>query len=151
MNTVANSALKPDPRNVCVGDTLPRLESGAITRHRIALYAHGSGDINPIHVDSDFASSKAGLPDVIVHGMFSMGYLSRVVTDWAGPNSVRSIENRFQSMLAVKESLSCTGTVTAVEPAPGGALVTVQLVAESANGTTISTATAVAFVADKHA
>jgi acyl dehydratase len=146
MNTATNSSAGSDFGSVRVGDSLPPLESGVITRHRIALYAHGSGDINPIHVDSDFACSKAGLPDVIVHGMFSMGYLSRVVTEWAGPNSVRSIENRFQAMLPVMESLSCTGTVTAVEQASGGALVTIQLVAEGSNGATISSATAVAFV-----
>jgi acyl dehydratase len=36
--------------DLTVGTTLPPLHTGPITRHRVAMYAHGSGDLNPIHV-----------------------------------------------------------------------------------------------------
>ena len=49
-----------------VGDQLPTLEFGVITRHILALYCGGSGDHNPIHVDRDFAKA-AGYDDVFAH------------------------------------------------------------------------------------
>ena len=42
-----------------VGDELPEHTCGPITRHTLALYCGGSGDHNPIHVDSDFAKKAA--------------------------------------------------------------------------------------------
>lgn len=124
------------------GERLPNLESGVITRHRVAMYMHGSGDTNPIHVDSDFAREKAGLPDCIVHGMYSMGLFGRLLAAWGGPGSVKSIETRFAAMLPVKESLSCEGWVEGVEPSLSGCLATVALKASKADGTIIATGTA---------
>ena len=39
--------------------------------------------MNPIHQDEQVAKS-VGLPDVISHGMLTMGRAIQVVTDWAG-------------------------------------------------------------------
>lgn len=130
-----------------VGTALPPIATGTITRHRVALYMHGSGDTNPIHVDSDFAREKAGLPDCIVHGMYSMGLFGRLLAAWGGPGSVRSLETRFAAMLPVKESLLCEGTVEALEPAEGGALAQVALKATRSDGSLIAQGTARVFVA----
>lgn len=133
--------------DLTVGTTLPPLHTGPITRHRVAMYAHGSGDLNPIHVDPDFARDKAKLPDVIVHGMYSMGMLSRLLTQWAGAGSVRSIETRFAAMLPVKASLHCEGVIEAVEATEGGSLVTVKLAAAQADGSAVASGSAQVFVA----
>ncbi|MBC7941624.1 MAG: dehydratase [Chitinophagaceae bacterium] len=137
----------PQPLDLSIGATLPPLSTGPITRHRVALYAHGSGDLNPIHVDPDYARQQAGLPDVIVHGMYSMGQLSRLLTRWAGPDSVRSIETRFAAMLPVMASLECNGVVEAMQPVDGGSLVTVKLVATQGDGMAVATGSAQVFVA----
>ena len=42
------------------------------TRETLVAYANASGDQNPIHQDEAFAKS-VGLPDVIAHGMWTMG------------------------------------------------------------------------------
>jgi acyl dehydratase len=123
--------------------------TGVITRHRVAMYMHGSGDTNPIHVDSDYAREQAGLPDCIVHGMYSMGLFGRLLACWGGPGSVRSIETRFSAMLPVKESLDCQGVVEAVEPAPGGSLVRVKLTATKSDGQLIASGQAQVFLAAK--
>ena len=52
-----------DMKQLAVGDTLPAIEFGPISRHTLALYCGGSGDLNPIHVDSDFAKAS-GYEDV---------------------------------------------------------------------------------------
>ena len=43
-----------------------------VGRETLVAYANASGDQNPIHQDEDFARS-VGLPDVIAHGMWTMG------------------------------------------------------------------------------
>ena len=136
-----------DLLDLSIGAALPPLHTGPITRHRVAMYAHGSGDLNPVHVDPDYAREQAGLPDVIVHGMYSMGQLSRLLTRWAGPDSVRAIETRFAAMLPVKASLQCEGVIEAVQPTDGGSLVTVKLSATQGDGATVATGSAQVFVA----
>lgn len=67
---------------ISVGQELPTLES-TFTRADLTAYALASGDMNPIHQDEEVAKS-VGLPDVIAHGMLTMGRAIRVVTDWVG-------------------------------------------------------------------
>jgi acyl dehydratase len=133
--------------DLTIGSALPSLHTGPITRHRVAMYAHGSGDLNAIHVDSDYAREKAGLPDVIVHGMYSMGMLSRLLTQWAGPGSVRSIETRFATMLPINASLNCVGVIEALQETNEGSLVTVRLAATQPDGSPVATGSAQVFLA----
>ena len=51
-----------------VGAELPARTLPPITRTALALYAGGSGDHNPLHVDIDYARA-AGMEDVFAHGM----------------------------------------------------------------------------------
>ena len=57
--------------SVSVGDTFGPTEV-AVERETLVAYANASGDQNPIHQDEAFAKS-VGLPDVIAHGMWTMG------------------------------------------------------------------------------
>jgi len=54
-----------------------------VSRETLVGYAAASLDQNPIHQDEAFARS-VGLPDVIAHGMWTMGASATVVADWAG-------------------------------------------------------------------
>ena len=63
-----------------VGDELPTIGK-FFTRAQLVAYAHALGDMNPIHQDESVAKS-VGLPDVIAHGMLTMGAAIQVVTDW---------------------------------------------------------------------
>ncbi len=68
--------------DVAVGDALPHVTIH-IDRARLVQYAGASLDRNRIHWDERFATA-VGLPDVIAHGMFTMGAAVTLVTDWAG-------------------------------------------------------------------
>lgn len=67
---------------VSVGDALDPV-TVHVDRARLVEYAAASGDRNPIHWDDRFATA-VGLPDVIAHGMFTMGAASQVLSAWAG-------------------------------------------------------------------
>lgn len=75
-----SAALKRDPTcEPIVGDQLPVLVRGPISRGALALFAGASNDHFFIHTDSDYAKS-AGLPDVIASGMLIMAYLGHLLT-----------------------------------------------------------------------
>lgn len=93
-----------------VGDPLPAVTFGPISRATLALYAGASGDHNPIHIDSDMAR-RAGMPDVFAQGMLSFGVLARVPSEWAGPDRLRSFAARFVSMTQVHDLITCAGEV----------------------------------------
>ena len=72
-----------------------------VGRDTLVAYANASGDQNPIHQDEEFARS-VGLPDVIAHGMWTMGAASPVVADWVGgAGRVEQFRTRFTSMVVV--------------------------------------------------
>ncbi len=68
--------------DVTVGEELPA-RTVHVDRATLVQYAGASLDRNRIHWDERFATS-VGLPDVIAHGMFTMGSAIEIVSDWAG-------------------------------------------------------------------
>ncbi|HEY5852842.1 MAG TPA: MaoC/PaaZ C-terminal domain-containing protein [Aldersonia sp.] len=94
------------------GDTLT-LEAPKITRTALALYAGDSGDHNPVHIDVD-ACHAVGIPDVFAHGMLSMAYLGRLLTDQFAQERIRSFGVRFSAITPVNSTPTCTGTVVDV-------------------------------------
>ncbi len=60
-------------------------------------YAKASGDYNPIHVDENVAK-LAGLPGIIVHGLCTMAFASKVVIDRlcdGDPHRLQRLRARF--------------------------------------------------------
>ncbi|MCW0190637.1 MAG: MaoC/PaaZ C-terminal domain-containing protein [Rhodococcus sp.] len=96
------------------GDILPSLELPEISRTTLALYAGASGDHNPMHIDLDVARS-GGMDDVFAHGMLSMAYLGRLLTNYVPQERIRTYSVRFASITPLHAKPTCTGTVTKVE------------------------------------
>jgi acyl dehydratase len=73
----------------------------AVGRQTLVAYAAASGDQNPIHQDESFARS-VGLPDVIAHGMWTMGAAGTAVEQWAGDGGrVVEFGTRFTAPVVV--------------------------------------------------
>ncbi|MCU1640127.1 MAG: MaoC-like dehydratase [Nocardia sp.] len=117
-----------------VGTELPPLQIRAISRTTLALFAGASGDHNPMHIDLDVAKS-AGLDDVFVHGMLSMAYLGRLLTNWVPQQSIRSYSVRFAAITPVHGKPTATGKVTAIEEVDGERRATLALVVTLDDGT----------------
>lgn len=98
-----------------------------VDRATLVQYAGASLDRNPIHWDERFARS-VGLPDVIAHGMFTMGAAIGLVSDWAG-DAGRVVEygTRFTKPVVVPHDggadIEVSGVVTALDEAAGRATV----------------------------
>lgn len=116
----------PHLDNVSIGQELPPLRLPPVTRTTLALFAGASGDHNPIHIDIDFAKS-AGMPDVFAHGMLSMAYLSRFLTQWAPQTQLRQFSVRFAAITPVGAELTCTGKVAELTEGGGEALARLEI------------------------
>jgi len=99
--------------DVEVGQELPPLAIH-ISRESLVRYTGASLDRNRIHWDERFARS-VGLPDVIAHGMFTMGSVINVVSDWVG-DAGRIVEygTRFTKPVVVPYESGADVVVTAV-------------------------------------
>ena len=87
------------------------------TRLDLVKYAGASGDFNVIHWN-DRLATKAGLPGVIAHGMYTMAQAGRYVTELAGgdPGRVTEFSVRFSAMVPVPDddegaAIEVSGTV----------------------------------------
>ncbi len=96
-------------------------------------YAGASGDFNPIHIDPEFAKS-VGLPNNILHGLYSMAQVARAAEEAAGgdPRSLKKLSVQFRGMGAPEQEIVVSGTVAEAD----GSAVVVELVAEQ-NGNQI--------------
>jgi len=127
---------------VTVGFELPSKEF-QITRESLVRYAGASGDFNVIHWNERIAR-EVGLPDVIAHGMLTIGLAIQVVTDWLDdPSALVDYGCRFTRPVVVPDDgvgarLLVTGTVTAIEDD----IATVTLKAVCAETTVLGKATA---------
>ena len=78
-------------------------------------YAGASGDFNPIHIDPEFAK-QVGLPQNILHGLYSMAQVARAQVAAAGgdPRSLKRLEVQFRGMGIPELEIVVTGTVESV-------------------------------------
>ena len=100
--------------NASVGDKIPALVIGPITRSTLALYAGASGDHNPIHIDLDFAK-ESGMKDVFAHGMLIMAYLGKAVTNIVPQSNLKNFSVRFSSITNIGDILTCSGKVKKID------------------------------------
>jgi acyl dehydratase len=98
-----------------VGDAVPelRVTPDKYLPHR---YAGASGDFNPIHIDPEFAKA-VGLPNNILHGLYSMGLVARANTALAGddPRALKRLSVQFRGMGAPETEIVVSGTVKSVD------------------------------------
>lgn len=71
-----------------IGDSVATLRSEPIGRMNIAYMAVAMRDPNPVHVEDDFAR-QTGMPGVIAHGTFVLGYAGAMLTRAFGVDALR--------------------------------------------------------------
>ncbi|MRH90579.1 (R)-hydratase [Nocardia sp. SYP-A9097] len=129
--------------DVTVGDELPA-RIVQLTRGDLVNYAGVSGDANPIHWHDEVAG-LVGLPDVIAHGMLTMGLGAGFVTGWLGdPGAITWYGVRLSNYTVVEAAsagtVEFTGRIKSVNPETRSAVVVI--VAKSAGRKIFGLATA---------
>jgi len=99
---------------IAVGDELP------VLRRRIDLvdmvaYAGATWDWHRLHYDPEYLRERR-LDAPVVDGQALGAYLAEQVQDWAGPDGlIRRLRFRFSEMVFAGDTITCHGTVTAVD------------------------------------
>jgi acyl dehydratase len=113
---------------VAVGDQLP-VHHARLSRGDLVNYAGVAGDANPIHWDETIAK-LAGLPDVIAHGMLTMGLGAGFVSAWSGdPGAVTRYSIRLSAPAVVSAAegadIEYSGRIKSLDPATRSGVVIV--------------------------
>lgn len=129
--------------DLAVGDELPTRVT-QLTRGDLVNYAGVAGDVNPIHWHDDVAA-LTGLPDVIAHGMLTMGLGAGFVTGWLGdPGAVTRYGVRLSNYTVIDArssgSVEFSGRIKSLDPETRTAVVVI--VAKSAGRKVFGLATA---------
>ncbi|GJF11722.1 (R)-hydratase [Mycolicibacterium cyprinidarum] len=110
----------PTFEDVKVGEELPTRHT-RLSRGDLVNYAGVAGDANPIHWDEDIAK-LAGLPDVIAHGMLTMGLGAGFASAWSGdPGAVTRYAVRLSQPAIVSATegtdIEFSGRIKSLDPA----------------------------------
>jgi acyl dehydratase len=109
----------PSFEDVKVGDQLPAHHT-RLSRGDVVNYAGVAGDANPIHWDEGIAK-LAGLPDVIAHGMLTMGLGAGFASAWSGdPGAVTRYSVRLSQPAIVSAAegadIEFSGRIKSLDP-----------------------------------
>ena len=131
---------------VSVGDRRELEVVDNLTRTQIVQYAGASGDFNPIHTDSVYATQVAGYPSVFAHGMLTMAMTGRLLTDWLGDGVLTSFGGRFKAQVWPGDSLVAVATVVAVDQRDGRSNAQLEVETRNQAGEVVFEGTASAWV-----
>jgi len=114
-------------------------QSKHITQEKITKNAEASLDFNPIHIDPDWCKkvNLLGKGTTIAHGMMTMSFMGKIVTDWAysGGGFLNSLECKF--VYSVRPGDDITSHARVIEKHPrkdGESFVVLELWCENQNG-----------------
>jgi acyl dehydratase len=111
--------------DVSIGNELPHLVV-PLTRSLIVATALATRDYQEVHHDPDLARER-GSQDIIMNILTTNGFVGRFVTDWAGPDAViRSVKVRLGVPNYPGDTMTITGTVSAIDAAARMATISVQ-------------------------
>lgn len=93
-----------------IGDSLEDKTLEPVSRMDLIKYSGASGDFNPIHT-IDEEASKAGLPGIIAHGMWTMGNLTNLFTDYYEEGFIQDYRIRFSGMVFLQDIITLKALV----------------------------------------
>lgn len=128
---INRKSLKPGDINV--GDAIKPMNL-ALTHTIIASTAIASRDFMPVHHDKDYAL-KQFAPDIFLNILSSNGYVSRFLTDWAGPECwIKKINIKLGVPAVPNQVLKFTGTVLSKKEENGECVIEVSVQAANDSG-----------------
>lgn len=91
--------------------------SKTITETDIILFAGLSGDLNPVHINADYAATTQ-FGQRIAHGMLTASLISTIVgMKLPGEGAIYlSQSTRFRAPVFIGDTVTATATVTALDP-----------------------------------
>lgn len=98
----------------------------------VQKFAELSGDENPIHVDPDYVDEESHFDNPVVHGVFILGTVSDLLTEFEGEIVLINISSTFVEPVYHGEEHTVTCTIT--ETSGDGTKATVSFSVENGEG-----------------
>ncbi|HTO84019.1 MAG TPA: MaoC family dehydratase, partial [Methylomirabilota bacterium] len=94
--------------------------SRTVTEADIVLFSGVSGDVNPVHMDQEFAKQTM-FKGRIAHGMLTASFISTVLgTKLPGPGCVYISQNlKFKAPVRIGDTVKARVTVTGIDKVRG--------------------------------
>lgn len=109
-----------------------------VSQEFIDRYAVASLDLNPVHIDPDWAARAQvfGRPVTVLHGMGTMSLMTAVVTrNWGATAPIRKMRSKFTKPVWVDQDITLQGKVRDVHVlTPGHNYVVVEVKATDSEG-----------------
>ncbi|MFZ7944671.1 MaoC family dehydratase [Neobacillus sp. 19] len=93
-----------------VGEPVKEIQLEPVSRMDLIKYSGASGDFNPIHT-IDEEARNAGLPGIIAHGMWTMGNLAKLFTDYYEDGFIQDYSIRFKGMVFLNDVITLQATL----------------------------------------
>jgi len=98
-------------------------QSKHITQEKITKNAEASLDFNPIHIDPEWCKkvNLLGKGTTIAHGMMTLSFMGKIVTDWAYPGGalLKSLEGKFVYSVRPEDDITTHAKVIEKHPRTG--------------------------------
>jgi len=105
-----------------VGEELPPFTDKPLTVTDFVRYQGASGDMNPIHHDTEFAQ-HSGFPTPFAVGMLQAGVLATYLTDRFGASAVRRFKVQWKEQAWPGDVLTYSAVVVGTRQEDGRSLV----------------------------
>jgi len=106
-------------KEINLGYDLPSI-SKHITQEKITKNAEASLDYNPIHIDPEWCKkiNLLGKGTTIAHGMMTLAFMGKVVTDWLYPGGgfLQLLEGKFTHPVRPGDTITASAVVTELHP-----------------------------------
>ena len=119
--------------DVDLGDEIGPLETVA-TDDGVVSFCRVWGNRGPNRFTDREIAEKVGLPGPIVPGIMAMAMMTRLLTSWAGPSSVKDLDVVFRQPVPHHQPLTISGTVTDTRQEDGENLVECDVMMTGAQG-----------------
>lgn len=119
---------------ITIGDTCEEVVVDDLTRTQLVQYAGASGDYNPLHTDTKYATEVANYPGVFAHGMLSMGLTGKMITNYVGDGRLKKYGVRFTGQVWPGDTLTATATVDEIREEDDDKVVDISVVTLNQNG-----------------
>jgi acyl dehydratase len=125
-----------------VGDELPPLTKGPVTRQHLVEWCAAENDYFALHYDERVAE-RMKIDGTPIQGTYRYALMGQVVSRWMGASGrLRRISAGYRALAMEGETLTARARVTAVEPLSHADLVHLDVWVEAGEGRKVAEGTA---------
>lgn len=109
----------PNIENLQVGDELPTLTKGPVTRQMLVEWCGAENDYNTIHYSEEDARAN-GVPGTPIQGSYRLALLGRMIERWMGSEAkLQRVSASYRGWDLAGDTITCRGKVVRVSPGDG--------------------------------